>query len=497
MRSGSPGIQSSHWTIAASRNQFYIALICLTVFHIFLAASFPPAEDELYYWSWAKSLQLSYYDHPPMVAYLIAFSTKLFGNNLFGIRFFGVLLGLVVLMLLRALSDKSQLLFYVCLTPVFFWGSIIMTPDVPLVFFWTCYLFWLVQVAKPLSNWSDDPVTRVYHPSPVAMPLWILGGVLLGLGILSKYSMFLAAPCCFLALVFRYRASAWVKGYFVHLVVAMLVAFPVIYYNYQHDFVSFRFQWGNAMSGSGNGISFASFFEYLGGQIIMVGALPFIMLPWILLWRPEIRDNPKLDVLFYFFVPTICFFALQSFRTKLEANWGLVTYLAFWPLAQSLMDRTSFKTFALGLRLTAFIAPIVVSLAIAIHLVTPLKIISPAKDRLTRLRSQLHLSQEVARELGFMETIPVFLPSYQWTAYLKYQGVNAHQAFPSGKMSHYTMKPVDACQFPSVFFFSPESEPGVAAPALSCFKNKTRIKVYDLSVRGELIHQFYLDRYSK
>lgn len=494
MRSGQPDAQSSHWTIAASRKRFYIAAVLLTIFHWIFSAYLPPAEDEIYYWTWAKDLQASYYDHPPMVAYLIAFSTKIFGNGLFGIRFFAPLFALIVLLILRALCGRAQLLYYVCLTPVFMGGAFLMTPDVPLMLFWSLYLFWFVKVGKLLSTWSDDPITRVYHPSPISGALWGLGGVILGLGFLSKYSMFLAVPCSFMALFFRYRASGWWRGYLIHLCVAFLVASPLIYYNIAHDFVSFRFQWGNAMQG--HGIHISRFFEYLGGQILMVGALPLIMLPWILLWRPEIRDDSKLDARFYFFVPTIFFFMLQSFRHKLEANWGLVTYLGFWPMAQSLMDRSSFKMFGYLLRVGSFLVPIVFSAMAAIHLISPLRFFPPKNDRVGKFREVFALSQEIAKDLAATtDPMPLFLPNYQLTSYFRYQGVNAFQTNPAGRQSQFTMRPEDACKYPAVYFLNTDEDPGASGPALQCFRNHTRVKVYDLTIRGEIIQHYYLDKY--
>ncbi len=75
-----------------SKSQYVWLLLALTVVHFWLSGYLPPAEDELYYWAWAKNLQWSYFDHPPMVAWLISFSTKIFGDNLFGIRFFACVL---------------------------------------------------------------------------------------------------------------------------------------------------------------------------------------------------------------------------------------------------------------------------------------------------------------------------------------------------------------------------------------------------------------------
>lgn len=429
-----------------------------------------------------------------MVAYLIALSTKVFGDGLFGIRFFAPLCALVVLLILRALTERAQILWYVCLTPVFMGGAFLMTPDVPLMLFWSLYLLWFVKASRMLDNWSDDPVTRVYHPSPIGAAFWALGGVVLGLGILSKYSMGLTVPCSFLALFFRYRASGWWKGYLVHLIVAAIVASPLIYFNVVHDFVSFRFQWGNAMQG--HGIHISRFFEYLGGQLLMVGVLPFLMLPWILLWRPEIRDNSKLDACFYFFVPTIFFFILQSFRHKLEANWGLVAYIGFWPLAQSLMDRSSFKTFGYVLRLGSFFIPIAFTVVLAVHLISPLRFFPPKNDRLGKFREQFALSKEITKDLALnAEALPLFLPNYQLTSYFKYQGVNAFQTNPAGRQSQFTMKPEDACKYPAVFFLNTDEDPGASGPALQCFKSKVRVKTYELKIRGETVKYYYLDKY--
>ena len=46
----------------------------------------PPFDDELYYWCWSRDLQLSYYDHPPLVAYMIRGATELFGDSIFVLR---------------------------------------------------------------------------------------------------------------------------------------------------------------------------------------------------------------------------------------------------------------------------------------------------------------------------------------------------------------------------------------------------------------------------
>ena len=42
--------------------------------------------DEAYYFNWAKHLDWGYYSKPPMLSFLIALTTKLFGNGVLAIK---------------------------------------------------------------------------------------------------------------------------------------------------------------------------------------------------------------------------------------------------------------------------------------------------------------------------------------------------------------------------------------------------------------------------
>ena len=83
---------------------FCWTLVGMAALLLTLAAIVPPFDDELYYWCWSRDLQLSYYDHPPMVAYQIRVATELFGNTIFAIRLPGVVSGLTVIGVIGWLS---------------------------------------------------------------------------------------------------------------------------------------------------------------------------------------------------------------------------------------------------------------------------------------------------------------------------------------------------------------------------------------------------------
>lgn len=467
------------------------------MFHLWLAAHIPPSEDELYYWNWAQHLQWSYYDHPLAVAYLIRLSTSIFGNGIFAIRFFACIMSTAVFFGLGYLTQRKQILGYLVLTPIFFLGSILMTPDIPLIFFWTCYVIWLVHVNRAFTAWEGDPVSRVYRSSPISLFQWAIGGALLGLGCLGKYSMVLAIPCTFLVLASRYRLKAWLGGFLFHLLVAFVFCLPILVYNIQNDFVSFRFQWTHAMAGWD--FSFYRFLLFLSSQVLLLGALPFFLLPWCLVKGRELRQDYRLQVCFYFFVFPLLFFLFQALKGKSEANWPLVAYISFWPLAQYLVDDSSFKRFKtagralLGL---AFATPVLCTALILLHAWVPFKMLSVHRDRLAKLKAQSELSERIAADVAAMPGHPPFFAaSYQWTSYFRYRGLQTDQLYPEGRQSNFTaVKPREVCRENSALVFQSAWQP---PPLLKCFPHLDIVGNYPVMIRGQESGRYLLVKYTR
>ncbi|MBI4403992.1 MAG: hypothetical protein HY537_07520, partial [Deltaproteobacteria bacterium] len=110
MRLGQPDSRSSHWTIALSEQRFYFLLFAFALIHLWLSSWLAPSEDELYYWCWSRNLQWSYFDHAPLVAFLIAASTWILGDSLLAIRFFACIGGVAILWLLSTLTESKRML---------------------------------------------------------------------------------------------------------------------------------------------------------------------------------------------------------------------------------------------------------------------------------------------------------------------------------------------------------------------------------------------------
>jgi hypothetical protein len=228
---------------------------------------------------------------------------------------------------------------------------------------------------------------------------------------------------------------------------------------------------------------------------LLLGALPLLMFPWVLLKSRELTQEPRSHVSFYFFVLPFAFFLFQALKGKLEANWGLVCYIAFWPLAQRLIDYSSFRFLSRSLLIIGFAIPIACSGAILLHALHPLGLVSPEKDRLYRLRAQYDLSQKLASDVEFLrhgETL--YLPSYQWTAYLRFQQVPSEQFYPDSRESHFTMSAKNPCAERSILVFREiASRPNL----LNCFPGRRVLRDYPLVVRGKELARFQLVKYFK
>ncbi|MFM2066483.1 MAG: hypothetical protein RLZZ584_1392 [Pseudomonadota bacterium] len=160
--------------------------------------------DEAQYWHWSRDLHWGYYSKPPVIAALIAASTALFGHTVLGVKALAMACWLLVAVLvylftrdlvLSTLHDGERagtplalpggqagadlperagfwaaLLFTT--TPVAGLLGMAVTTDAPLLLCWTLasWLLWRALRSGRLSA-------------------WLLLGVVLGVGLLSKYTL--------------------------------------------------------------------------------------------------------------------------------------------------------------------------------------------------------------------------------------------------------------------------------------------------------------------
>lgn len=279
-----------------------------------LAAAIPLLSDEAYYWVWSHDLQLSYFDHPPVVAWLFWLGHPLEG---FGqaIRWPAVILAHASLLMWPRIlgrefgSEALKVWIFLCLlNPMTGLGSIVVTPDLPLIFSWSLALYF----------YSSSRQTDAVAPHAGL-------GFALGLGFISKYNMVIFGAL----MLWDYTMnSLWsktrVRNLLVTILIGMIVATPVWVWNYQHNFDSFLFQTRHGLGGSTFNIMNA--LNYCGEQVM-------ILFPTVALALLLSRSGREPKWLSVWAAGPLIFFLISSLRGRVEANWPLVAYPSMLALA--------------------------------------------------------------------------------------------------------------------------------------------------------------------
>lgn len=236
-------------------------LAALTAARLLVAGLIPLSPDEAYYWIWSRALAPGYPDHPPMVALWIRAGTMLVGDNPLGVRLLGPLaaaLGSWLLalsardLLPQGLADRGIMAAGLLnCTLLFGVGAVTMTPDTPLLLFWTACLWALGRLlATGDGRW------------------WLAVGAAGGLALDSKYTATLLVPAVLAWLLVVPSLRCWLARWpiWAGLAVAAASFAPVLAWNAAHGWVSFVRQGGRAGDWDpARALQFTV--ELLGGQL--------------------------------------------------------------------------------------------------------------------------------------------------------------------------------------------------------------------------------------
>jgi hypothetical protein len=300
----------------------YIFWIILAV-RAAVAVLLPPGADEAYYYVYALHPSLSYFDHPPMVAWIGGMIPEFVGwVNSFSIRMGPIILfsfAVYLFFLLgKALTGKEKTVFSTAIfmiTPLFFLSGTMLLPDAGLLFFWILglYVFKKILAEPVLKNWS-------------------LFGLAAGLGMLSKYTAVFLYVGAFLFILInrKYRKMLLTPGPYLSVLLGMIVFFPVIYWNASNAFTSFAFQSGRVGVA---GIKLRYFSQSLGGQ--MGYLMPFFFFPAVyyafksafgLLKKSYGEDDKSLLIFSFGSVPVLFFMGASLFKRVLP-HWPVIGYI--------------------------------------------------------------------------------------------------------------------------------------------------------------------------
>jgi len=322
----------------------WFALAAALAMRVAAAIWMPLIPEEAYYWNYAKHPALSYFDHPPMVAWVIGAGTWLLGDTEAGVRLLAMLLmigsSVLIYHLGRMWFTRRVGLWSAALMqalPIYFGVGLIATMDGALVFWWLTALVAVSVALRRNNGWA-----------------WWVAGAAIGAAMLTKYTGAFLGLGCALAVLGRreWRRHLATTHPYIGALIAAAAFSPVLIWNSQHQWASFSFQFEDRWEASGIGLWHVV--AFLGMQaavltpVLMVAA---VMLVTWLVRRPRRLLSGRWWFALCFSIPCLAVMAWQGLRYSIHINWTLPAMVSLIPATCAWMfarDRKAYITKAHG-----------------------------------------------------------------------------------------------------------------------------------------------------
>lgn len=288
-----------------SNQIFSIGLFLFSILNVFTAGFMDVHFDEAYYWVYSKNPSLGYFDHPPMIAWMIFAGQTLFDNEL-GLRLFTIIFSTITVWILWILAKKytnNALLFWAIIysTLLVHPYSFIATPDGPL-FLFTAIFFLIYDRYLKNNSWGNS----------------LTLGVSIALMLYSKYHGVLVVGFVTLSnLKLLSKKSFWVVA-----LTSFLLIIPHFWWQYQNHFLSFQY---HLIDRYLYRYEFKLTLFYILSELAVTG-------PWLgwfflyALWKNKPINKYELG-LKVMGIGVFVFFLLSTFGGDYEAHWTLIAFV--------------------------------------------------------------------------------------------------------------------------------------------------------------------------
>lgn len=295
-------------------------VIAVALVHLLIAPTVDLSVDEAHYALYARFLDWSYFDHPPMVGWLLWLLSPL-GLNEFTVRLPAAIIYLLCSYLIYHISANkisggtplSGLLALVLfsITPMIQLLGFGLVPEFPL-------LLWALLIALLTSTMGPDSGLRQ----------WLCLGLLFGLAGLTKYTAVLLVIGLALFWLLQRRLPTMLRqpGLTIAAALALLVVSPVFFWNYLHDWASFNYQINHAAGGEWQ---FSDMLKALAVQLVTYS--PVLVVGGIValgnMPRPGMRG-----ILACLACPILVFVLIGSGNGSTLPHWSLLGWSLLAPL---------------------------------------------------------------------------------------------------------------------------------------------------------------------
>ncbi|MGP6159472.1 MAG: glycosyltransferase family 39 protein [Vulcanimicrobiaceae bacterium] len=214
------------YRIDASSVVLTIAGLAAFALHYLTAGRYGYQRDELYFIECARHLAWGYVDQPPLIALIAMLTERLFGDSLRELRLLpamaaGATVAIAGLLARRAgggLAAQAIAMLGVALAPFFLAVGNLLTMNAFEPLIWMGAAFLLVKAEE-----KDEPI------------VWAGLGIVVGLGLINKYTMFFFAGASIVALALSpSRGVLRRRGFFAAAAIALAFVAPTLVWQARH-----------------------------------------------------------------------------------------------------------------------------------------------------------------------------------------------------------------------------------------------------------------------
>jgi 4-amino-4-deoxy-L-arabinose transferase-like glycosyltransferase len=314
------------------KNSLFLFLAFISSLRLWVAPNVGLGVDEAHYVLYGHFLDLSYFDHPPLVGWVEYIFISIFGTNEFAARIGAIIIGVISsiytykLLLHVSKNTKSSLFGVIALNSAFIFNALfLMLMPETLLFALVLPIIFTVIAVEKYDRLKD----------------WLILGFLLGLAGLAKYTAFLFVVSIIIYLLIKKEYRVFLSPKIIpSVLMAAVMILPIIIWNIEHDWISFAFQAGHVAGESH--INYKGFAASIAAQ---AGAYSPFLFPvaYYGLYKSLKSKNNLLFLSGIFSLVIISFFTYASLYNRALPHWSGLFYLLMIPVGSAFLYEKSNK----------------------------------------------------------------------------------------------------------------------------------------------------------
>jgi hypothetical protein len=325
------------------KNKTLLLIVIATLVRCITACCTELGNDEVYYRMYAQYLQWNYFDHPPVVGWLIRFTTaNLFLDNELFIRLGAIISAAITTWFIFLIGKKLNndytgflaALIYTCSI----YGSVIagtfILPDSPQMICWSAGLYFLIKISK------------YTHINRTKKRDLLLFGIVTGIGMLCKIHTAFLWLGLLLFIILHNRQWFKQPALYISALTCLALFYPVIKWNIDNHFITYLYH-SKRVAIVNSGIDFSSFLTFTGGQIFYCNPIIFFLI--IPATVAAIKNNLPVSasqkrMLLYCSLPLIIISVAISLFKNVLPHWSGPAYCGLILLTACYLSKQKIKT---------------------------------------------------------------------------------------------------------------------------------------------------------